>query len=258
MMTMTARRRRTLPLAPIIAAMFALAAAVLAFAVPSWRLENAVVTSGLADALSFARPPLGLKARAALVLVAFVVTGGLVWALVRFAERIASVRVHRAEIRDELDLEPFVDRAPGPLETRRKPIFADRELGAPFMSEEVLARPREPEAAVAIVDDASVDANQDVNETNSLDKPLVVDEFDLPPSDSPVEPLPGETSLDALIRRLEAGMARREASRPPEPTTPGPVPITPLGRWSEERHNDDDDGDAARLALGTLRRMVRG
>ena len=241
MMANRLRDWRSLPLAPTVGAMFGLVAAILMLAAPNWRLENAVVTSGLADVVAFARPPLGLKARGLMMLLAFLIVGGGIWALVALAERLVARR-DRVSRDDALDLEPFVEPADdfAPI---RKPIFADRELGAPFMSDEILGRPSPVAAVTSVVDPDEA----------PLGAALAAEEFTLAPSETPSEPLPGETSLDALVRRLEAGMARRRNPHPPQPPTSG------LADAYADRQDDTAQNEAAtQQALGTLRRMARG
>jgi hypothetical protein len=150
-MTVTIKKKiNRLPVAPIIAVLFAGAAGALVLATPKWLLGKWVAVSGLATVLSAANPPLGLKAH---ILIAAGVAG--VAGLVTFAGALSVGRmIARKKKRPFVDapieafsapIEKTVEGAPrfdaseasAPLPTgfSRPPIFAERELGAPFMSE---------------------------------------------------------------------------------------------------------------------------
>lgn len=269
-------------LAPLIALMFGIGAATLVAAMLPGTFAAFAQATGLAGLVGASRP--------LAMLAAFVAVAVPVWLATSVVERALDGRsAPPSPKRDDepLDLEPFAD---GPAVPARRPIFADRELGAPLMSDEALrsvaptppaasatpatraaddevaevaevathappfvitvsppaaavAGPVEvfeveaPEVAQAAVDVAAGDATarpsagydtlapdvdeafekHDVGET--LAQPLVAQEFDLAASDEPDEPLPGESSIDALIRRLESGLARRG---PPPPETASP------------------------------------
>ncbi len=268
-------RKRQVPLAPIIGAMFGAAAAILVVATPLALLERGVVASGIADLVAFAQPPLGMKARAVLVMLAFMLAGGATALLVLLAERVTGAkRTRRPQLDDELDLHPYADPVVAPPMTGRKPIFADRELGAPFMSDEVIARApinyseREPDAAPELEPEPEREA-EPAPETQPASQlivsPIAPDVLDLPPVveklvldtppvaegpdllDTPVPaPLSDDTSLDTLIRRLEAGMARRTDPRPPTPAAAPPVAVRD---WPPRAASDSSEDAAPRGAL---------
>ena len=244
---------KTIPIAPMLAAMFGIAAAALVATTPQWLFENTVASMGLGDFLSVAKPPLGLKARLLAIFFAFAVSALVAWIVGRVVERFIDGPTKRpAWGEDELDLEPYVDAA---LPARRAPISAERELGAPLMSDEALATAaplvlEAPEPVPEIAEEAPEDP--------VLAAPLSAEEFDLPPLDATLPPVDGETSIDALIRRLEAGLARRDGPRPPDPAAPlAVVPTAPPHEWMVPRDvpRDTLDEDTSR-ALGTLRRMA--
>ena len=238
---------KTIPIAPVLAAMFGIAAAALVATTPQWLFENTIASTGLGDFLAVAKPPLGLKARFLAIFFAFAVSALAAWIVGRVAERVIEGPAKRtAWGEDELDLEPFTDAVPALA--RRAPISAERELGAPLMSDEALATaaPLAFEAPEPAIEDAILEA------------PLSAEEFDLPPIDEPVAPVEGETSIEALIRRLEAGLARRDGPRPPDPAAPlAAAPIEASHEWMVPRElpRDAIDEDTSR-ALGTLRRMA--
>lgn len=140
-MTIVLKRASRLPFAPIVAALFATAAAVLVMAAPVWILERSVNQIGLSSILPAAAPPLGMKARALLALLALFGTGVVSWIVAMPLARIIS----RPARPRGFDVQPYEEQAPvrnrsiteAPAE--RAPIFADRELGAPFMSKEALS-----------------------------------------------------------------------------------------------------------------------
>ncbi len=139
-MTIVLKRASRLPFAPIVAALFAVAAAVLVMAAPVWILERGVNQIGLSSILPAAAPPLGLKARGLLALLALFSTGVVSWTLAIPIARLLS----RPKLRRGFDIQPVqaepARQAQGSEASfaTRAPIFADRDLGAPFMSEEAL------------------------------------------------------------------------------------------------------------------------
>jgi hypothetical protein len=139
-MTVVLKRASRLPFAPIVAALFAIAAAVLVMAAPVWLLERTVNQIGLSSILPAAAPPLGMKARGLLALLALFGTGVVSWIVAMPLAKVLS----RPTRRRGFDVQPFEDHAPAAItapaaaEPARAPIFATRDLGPPFMSQEAL------------------------------------------------------------------------------------------------------------------------
>ncbi len=275
-----------LPLAPVFALMFGAAVAIVIAAMPQWRFEQAVGATGLGSVLSVAVPPLGLKARLLAVMLGFALVAMLVWLVATAAQRLIDGPVARGadDFDDELDLGAYVDTLP-PVDAPRRPIFADKELGAPFMSDEALTTvpaplvltPPEPVeelnevtetsraidepgmppvfAAISAPDVPASDPSPVVDA--GLDAPLDVAEFDLPPVAGEPDVLVGETSIDTLIRRLEAGLARRAGPPPPNPPAPAANPLTAMRDWVVgERQSKEDDDIGSGRALDTLQRLA--
>ncbi len=274
-------------LAPVFALMFGTAVAIVIAAMPAWRFEAMIGGSGLGSVLAVAQPPLGMKARLLAVALGFALVALLVWGGVTLVQRLIAgpkPGVADNDFDDELDLSGYAENVP-PVDAPRRPIFADKELGAPFMSDAALASaaaaaspivltPPEPVEAVVDLPDAPVDVAADaitdemapddlvVPATDVLDVPLDVAEFDLPAAPATLEALPGESSIDTLIRRLEAGLARRAGPPPSGPPSPGVVPVAanPVGvmrdilAMNRETGGDDDDGTSR--ALDTLQAMA--
>ena len=269
-----------LPLAPVFALMFGTAVAIVIAATPQWVFEGAIASTGLGNFLDVARPPLGLKARLLAVVLGFALVAILVWLAVTAVQRLIDGPVPQADdgFDDELDLGAYVDSLP-PVDAPRRPIFADKELGAPFMSDEaltsvavppmVLATPEvdaEPEPVLVLeapepVDEVEADQSEITVPTVAQDPilaaPLDVAEFDLPPVADEPETVPGETSIDTLIRRLEAGLARRAGPPPPSSPTPAANPLGAMREWMiGNRQTDEDNDPGSARALDTLQRLA--
>lgn len=274
-----------MPLAPAIAALFGTAAAVLVAAMPIWMFEANIMASGLGALLPDAQPPLGIKARLLAIVAAFTFVALLVWLIVRAAESLIEGPLARVDDDDDaLDLAGYAATLPD-LPPRR-PISAESELGAPLMSDEalknaailveppVVAEPVEAMAAEPVVAEMPVEtlvapfpdeveaplpAPQAVDEPAPVDtlllaEPLSVDEFELPDA-AESDVVTGESSIDTLIRRLEAGLSRRDQPLPPTPGGSSSATSPPSGDWmvrdATPPVNDDD------RILGALRRMAR-
>ncbi len=272
-----ARRRNiieSLPLAPVFALLFGTAFAIVIAAMPGWRFEQAVESSGLGALLSVARPPLGLKARLLAVMLVFALVAILVWLATTAVERLLAPRAPQDEDDEFLGLAAFAETLP-PLEKPRRPIFADKELGAPFMSDEALRTApavvpeflAAPETSappvvnhVDVVEPVIDGAEPLSGEAPELEKPLDVAEFDLPSPPDDFVAIPGESSIETLIRRLEAGMARRAGPRPPNPPTsrsPMPNPVSEMRDLLERNREPELPGDdGSERALDTLQRLA--
>ena len=268
-----------LPLAPIFALLFGAAVAIVIVSMPQWRFEQAIEWTGLGSMLSVARPPLGIKARLLAVMLGFALVAITVWLAVTAVERALASRVAQDAEDDLLDLSAFAESLP-PLERQRRPIFADKELGAPFMSDEALmtapaplpvvsaAQPMPTQPFVDVVAPIADFAAPFLMETPGLEAPLDVAEFDLPPVPPAFPEVPGESSIDTLIRRLEAGLARRAGPRPPTPpsstppsSNPGPIPavhdlLEQNCETARPRQTDGPDETGSARALDTLERLA--
>jgi hypothetical protein len=138
-----------LPFAPIAAVTFGVVFAILVFNTPDWRLERLVGATGLASVLPAAKPPLGSTARTLLSLLTALGVSGILWAIMRPIEALIHGRrmaASRAKARGSFipaaDIE--MDSQPDwPQRSGRSPIFAESELGAPFMSDEALTKGEE-------------------------------------------------------------------------------------------------------------------
>ena len=252
-----ARTLARIPLAPVIAVMFGVAAATLVALTPQWRFESMIASSGLGDLVSVARPPLGMKARLLAVVAAFVTVACILYVAARAFAMLGRVaqRPRRTPSDDALDLAAFL--APETIVPTRKPIFADRDLGAPLMSDEALGWVEEPPVIPRFVDSEPVEAVAEPEPTIDLAAPLRIEEFELPaaePDALPVAEISDEDdSIAALVARLEAGLARRDAPQRPRPggaaLREGPPELSLIASTPR-----DDSGP--NMAMRTLKRMA--
>ena len=250
MVTLARRAQRT-PFAPVVAILFGAAAAILVAELPQWLFEQAVVASGLPTLLAAAAPPLGLVARILAVALAFAGVALLLWLLLSAMTRLLAANARaRTPWRDEgYDGETRFPR--DELAPARRPIFAPDELGAPLMSDEAIGQtfgtPRAP------ADDAPSSPTVDPSPEPGFKTPVIADRTD------------DNTSIAALIRRLEHGLARRAAATSDPDPDPDGSSVTPASRSSSWMVGGAEpvapmpgNEDTIRQALGTLRRMARG
>jgi hypothetical protein len=196
-----------LPFAPVVAVLFAGTSAALMMATPIWLLEKWVGASGLSSIVSAAKAPLGMKARLALVIAVALIVGIITLVAMipvgrMLSRRALSRSTGRRPFVTDAPVTPFRPDADAPQELAndpgrfmptpaderfgfsRPPIFADRELGAPFMSD--TAAVAEPAGAEAVVE-APVDYSPAVD-VSAGEAPVA--EGDVPfftaPSFSPV------------------------------------------------------------------------
>lgn len=234
-------------IAPVAAALAGVVVALLAAVIPSWRLEAFVVSTGLADHLTAASPPLGATARSALALASGGTTALAVWAVLTFAARRLPDREGAVAESDA----PVLRRADAhPDAPARRPLRASEDLastwGQPLPLGRVEAPASVPDAHVgerlvprdvpvdldtplAAVDPAAIPdvPREPVRPVAALVRPIAeerIETFELTPirrapRTRPVTPEPASvstsTSLAALLDRLEQGSARRVAHPAP-------------------------------------------
>jgi hypothetical protein len=264
MVTLARRVSRT-PLAPVVGVMFGAVAAILVAAMPAWMFDKAVVESGLPSILSFAAPPLGLTARVLAMALGFIVVGGGLWLVLGLIEK--ALKPSSSKPAPSWHDEGYSEEdEPVKVEGRRRPIFAPTELGAPLMSDEAIApalQSIEPEVAPILRTEpeplpeplSAVD-HSTLTPEPELEKPLSAVEFDLPPSDTP----DNDDSIQSLIRRLEAGLARRAANDPgPDSPASAPSPLALSKDWivsDNDQPQSGADHDGFRQALGALKKFA--
>lgn len=213
-----------MPLAPVIGAMFGVAAAILVAAVPEWLFEQAVGAAGIV---------VRVLAIVAAFAVAGLVSGGLVWAV----ERMMTTPAPKRQDAGELDLATFNEALPIVSDVRR-PISAV-ELGAPLMSDEALR------TVAPLAEEAAVEPDV---APESEAAPVPVEAAAGPPVETPaLRPAPEDQSIEALIARLEAGLAQYGKPQPPRPSGPVAVPPPAKGSAWIVREGDANDSDPVML-----------
>lgn len=193
-----------------VAALAALAAIFVAFALPANLLAGMIGASGLPSLLPAAEPPLGLTARFAIGAAGALATFGLVILLLRLLDRsgLDTPRPARAAGPEE-DAPKRRRRDSHPDAPVRRPISAARDLGEPAPP----GRPREaapfwmaePEPAAEIEPAAA-----------ALEEPAADPELAIEPA----------SSLPELMERLERGLARR-SGRPAASVPHAPPQVFP-------------------------------
>lgn len=216
-----------LPFAPVVGAMFGLVAFILMMNVPGWHFNQWAVASGLSSIFSPARPPLGDTARLLLALLAGGITAVGVGGALALYERLSKGRgrIGAAKARG-IRIEPVQTGS-----SHRAPIFAEKELGAPFMSDEamdvarselILDQPAEDAVPALETGDAVVVAKaeepQPVEEAEALyavSEPVEIHASPVPVA--PSEPAPrvvvanDANSIAGLMGRLETALVRRQS-----------------------------------------------
>ncbi|KQM98278.1 hypothetical protein [Sphingomonas sp. Leaf25] len=210
MATTHAPRQPGLPLAPTVAGVAGLAVVALVALVPAWRIEAAVMASGLPALLPAAAPPLGWTARAGLMLGFGGLVTVLLWlglmllaptAVLPLPRRKPKAKPRRAEV------PPSVRRADAhPDAPPRPPVRADRDLGAPFLDTPLV--PATPDGERTIPRD--------------LDMPLAMFDPDALPA-APAAPTPTVKPL-----------FRPDAVTLPEDRQTDPIPLPDKGGAGDE------------------------
>ena len=121
-----------LPVAPLAATVIGVLTAVMFALVPTDLLESMVVDSGIASVLSAAEPPLGLTARLVLVLLCGGGIGLMAWFALFLTFGARTIVIQRS--RGERGSAPVLRRADAhPDAPARRPLFANTDLGTPFL-----------------------------------------------------------------------------------------------------------------------------
>ncbi len=262
MMVIRNRRLARIPFAPVAALMFGAAAAIIVAAAPVPVFERGVMATGIPQLLQIATPPLGMKARILGIALAFFTVAAILWVVIRPIERWLE--------RDRKRRAPWTDGgyakandAASQVDAPRRPIFAPDELGAPLMSDEALNSVLPPL-------ELSPDLEAPITEEELMPIPVraaeIVPEIAEVAAPEPVAPVAepwvpttsptGETSIHALIRRLEEGLARRGGTDPdPGSSVSAPPASEWLNKFAEtapRQRSDDDLGSA----FSQLRRLA--
>ncbi len=132
------KRVARVPFAPVVAAMFGMIALILIFMTPGWLFERMVVASGLPSLIAAAQPPLGETARKLSAIAGGLGVFSALWAGLALLRAIVKRNAPPKARGSRIDAAaPIVESLIA--KRNREPIFAERELGAPFMSDEAIA-----------------------------------------------------------------------------------------------------------------------
>jgi hypothetical protein len=218
-MVASPRQRLILPLAPTGAGVAGVLIALVFAVMPTSTLESLVVDSGIAALVNAAQPPLGLTARAVLALVGGGVVSVLAWValFVAVGTRLIILQNPRATgvagpALRRADVHP--DAPP------RQPVFANRDLGTPFL--EVRAEVAPVERALPDDLDMPLAAFDPQSFTASFDAQAPEPERPMPtPRLAPAEPpLPIRLDTSDTPDRIAASLRLTPAPSPAETPTP--------------------------------------
>lgn len=222
------------PFVPVTAALFALVAGILVLATPQWLFERGVVSAGLPNLIAAAAPPLGEKARILAALIAALATGGLLWSFLTPLRNIVKPKLVERARGARIEAASEASAASPVFEPNRRPIFAETDLGAPFMSDEAIAHARDElvlDTPLAEPVDAAGPAEVEEVDAPTAPESVAPDEAEEVPAPIAAEPEQQEAqpepatkddagSIAALMGRLENALDRREqrtGSRAPFP-----------------------------------------
>jgi hypothetical protein len=192
------KRVARVPFAPVVAAMFGMITLILIFMTPGWLFERMVQASGLPSLIPAAQPPLGETARRLSAIAGGLGVFSALWAGLALLRAIVKRNAPPKARGSRIDAAaPIVE---SPIAKRnREPIFAERELGAPFMSDEAIASV----VSSPPIDDAEQD-EPPVPAPEPDQAPLVLDR---------IAPRPNEDKqkLSDELARLQSALDRRAA-----------------------------------------------
>ncbi len=248
-----------------LAALAALSAGFIAFAMPDALFAGLVEASRLPDFVPAARPPLGETARLAATGAAGLLTFGAVWTLMALLGRVPAARKPEAEPEAEA---PRLRRADAhPDAPARRPLLA-RDLGEPLDLEDYPEAAIEEEPAFAEADhrplpgflvpqtpepepvaeaepewvepepEAELEA-----EPEAEAEPLPISELAAQLPDSEEEP---DQSLSQLVNRIEFGLSRKRQAL----TAADPPPVV------EAAEEQEKVGHRLRSAINDLQKIA--
>jgi len=236
------RARIALPIASLVSLVVAALVALAFLVMPIAVIEDLAVDSGVAAILTAAAPPLGLTARLAVAFFTALIAGGVTWFGLFLIIGARTMLIRRGGAEDGV---PVLRRADAhPDAPPRRPVFANSDLGTPFLdvkAEPFVEAPVVVEARTVPADlDTPIAAywtpdNVPLPDTDPEPEPFVtpvltpvsaprfapherIETFGLAKAESDDEtsqPLPQATIHD-LLERLERGVAKRQ----PEPEAP--------------------------------------
>jgi hypothetical protein len=245
--------RFVVPVAPAIAIMLAALGGLMFLLMPTAVLEDLVVDSGIASLVTAAQPPLGITAHLAIAFLVALAVGGVSWfgLFLLIGRRIVVIGRNARE-----DGVPILRRADAhPDAPPRRPVFANRDLGTPFL--EVTAESSLPmSVADAVAYVPPVVEERDI--PADLDTPLATYRSPLDPPLPDPDPLP----LGWIDEPVTAPSPIRAQAPVPEPMVavdPRPVRVIPESSAAESTADDSAPRFASHERIETfeLTPMVR-
>jgi hypothetical protein len=213
--------RFVVPVAPAIAIVLAALGGLMFLLMPTAVLEDLVVDSGIASFVTAAQPPLGITAHFAIAFLVALAVGGVSWfgLFLLIGRRIVVIGRNARE-----DGVPILRRADAhPDAPPRRPVFANRDLGTPFL--EVTAESSLPmSVADAVAYVPPVVEERDI--PADLDTPLATYRSPLDPPLPEPDPLP----LGWIDEPVAAPSPIRVQAPVPEPVVavdPRPIRVVP-------------------------------
>jgi hypothetical protein len=213
--------RLVLPVAPAFATVLAALGGLMFLLMPSAVLEDLVVDSGIASLVTAAQPPLGITAHFAIAFLVALAVGGVSWFGLFLLIGTRSIMIGGNAREDGV---PILRRADAhPDAPPRRPVFANRDLGTPFL--EVTADTPPPMSAA----DAMAFVPRVIEERPipvDLDTPLATYRSPLDPPLPAPDPLP----LGRIDEPVAAPSPIRAEAPAPEPIVaadPRPVRVDP-------------------------------
>jgi hypothetical protein len=206
------RGRLVVPLAPAAALMLAALGGLMFLIMPIAVLEDLVVDSGIASFITAAQPPLGTTAHLAIAFLVALGTGGVSWfgLFLLVGNRTIVLGGNARE-----DGVPVLRRADAhPDAPPRRPVFANRDLGTPFL--EVTADSPPPMSAADAIQYAAPVVHERAIPAD-LDTPLSTYRGPLDPPLPEPDPLP--------LGRMDEPVA---APSPIRPDLPVPEPVAAI------------------------------
>jgi hypothetical protein len=227
-----------------VAALAAVSVGFVTFAMPENLFSSLISATHLPDLIAAAAPPLGMKARLAVVAADAVLTFALVWALLRAIGSRAEARPARRSEKKPFDAEtPRVRRADAhPDAPARRPLFAGSDLGEPSEVYELdRAEPIHAEHVEHVDDDFGQSGDSQIDDDpRATESPEPVSEeprklprflvaqsaqaaaeepiatprrkpsFESLAAQLPARSEPSNSSIGSLMQRLERGLSERE------------------------------------------------
>lgn len=258
------RQRLILPVAPAAAGVIGLATAAMFALVPTALLGAMVADSGIPSIVAAAEPPLGTTARAVLILSCGGGAALVAWFALFLLFGTRSIVLQRAGDAEEGEEAPVLRRADAhPDAPARRPLFANSELGTPFL--DVRARPVHVSADTAPVAPAPAPPPVEQPLPIDLDQPLAafdpaavpdapLDWFPPPARLTPPSPLRQRRLAYAPSERIEAlDLTPMALPTPAPPVIPEIARVAPPTREPRPASSDSIHALLDRLERGVAR-----